>query len=282
MQTVRGVDVCGKKKRALDICFSIMMMASSLALGACAAPVQESGQTAEYPGEHPVALLEPSVDTLSEYDNNGVSDVYDVPAAPAPLTSNPYAEMSFEDAEFAVFGASAQVGDRVEFGIYAQDADSDTSLKPIQWRVVSVSAEARELALISEYVLDCAQYSYSTTDINNWEKSDLKAWLETDFASVAFSEGELTCISELRVPTVEEVRLYFPSSEERICEPTPYAISQGAIRHRGTGGCLWWLRESPSRFDIAAVVLADGAVDCYRWPRSYENVGVRPLLVLEL
>lgn len=77
-----------------------------------------------------------------------------------------------------------QVGDAVFFGSFEQDEDEGNGPEPIQWRVLA--REGDYLLLTSEHLLHQMEYG----ETNQWEASDVRAWLNGEFYSAAFSPEE--------------------------------------------------------------------------------------------
>lgn len=152
-----------------------------------------------------------------------------------------------------------QVGDVVEFGSYEQDGDTSNGKEPIEWRVLAV--EGNRAYVVSQKALDAHAFNADEDDGNNWKSSDLKKWLENDFASQAFTGDELEEISG--VPTLlsfDEANKYFMSDNDRICMPTQQAVNNGVNKNEGNSACLWWLRSPGDGSDYAGHVDEDGIV----------------------
>ena len=136
-----------------------------------------------------------------------------------------------------------QVGDKVEFGSYEQDGDTSNGEEPIKWRVLAV--EGSRALVVSDKALDAHAFNSDYDKGNEWELSDLKNWLENDFATQAFTDDEEKIIDG--APTLlsrDEANEYFKSDEDRICCPTKWAKKNGAGGYNGDG-CFWWLRSVP-------------------------------------
>lgn len=88
------------------------------------------------------------------------------------------------------------IGETVTFGRYEQDNDITNGAEPIKWQVADIT-DNRAL-LISSYVLDNISYN-EPAGINGdrnlvalpWPQSDIYAWLNEDFAGIAFTDDEL-------------------------------------------------------------------------------------------
>lgn len=162
-----------------------------------------------------------------------------------------------------------QVLNTVSFGAYEQDGNSSNGAETIEWYVLD-EQDGKSL-LISKQVLDAVAYSdidagYAwsetsprpTTDVE-WADSSLRAWLNGEFFSAAFSADEQAAIASVTlsdtknnathtaataadagvhettssddsvfVLSVAEAKSYFDNNAARVAYPTEYAIAQGA------------------------------------------------------
>lgn len=141
----------------------------------------------------------------------------------------------------------------VRFGNYPQKMMYP---EPIQWIVLHKSCG--EALLLSKYVLDCRYFG----DVFDWENSEMRSWLNGEFAQTAFTAAELAQIDnfDLYTETVEDIqrttdkvflldnretREYFKSflrKRHLKGRVTPYAKRKGAYLEQNYG--LWWLRSS--------------------------------------
>ena len=152
-----------------------------------------------------------------------------------------------------------QAGDVIKFGSYEQDGDILNGKEPIEWRVLEV--EGDRAYVVSEKGLDAHAFNEDADDGNDWNSSDLKAWLEEDFASQAFTDDEMNEIDG--TPTLlsdDEAYRYFYSDECRICMPTQQAVNNGVRKDDHSGACSWWLRSPDDDSFHAAGVTSDGGV----------------------
>lgn len=170
-----------------------------------------------------------------------------------------------------------QVGDVVEFGSYEQDGDALNGKEPIEWRVLAV--EGNRAYVVSQKALDAHAFNEDEDDGNDWNSSDLKAWLEEDFASQAFTGNEVKEIDG--APTllsVDEVNKYFRSDNDRVCMPTLQAVNNGASTSNGDGACFWWLRSPGDDSFLAAYVYTVGRVFSSGNNVDSTDLAVRPAL----
>ena len=185
---------------------------------------------------------------------------------------------------------NAKVGDYIKFGNYPQT--SNGGVQPIEWQVLSI--ENGKMLVISRYGLDAKRFDSSS---NNWENSEIRQWLNSDFYNKTFSVDEKKFInsyyhSDDRISdnvfllSKEEAEKYFANDTARQCKATEYAVKNGAWVvdsdfGSAEGYSLWWLRSpSPDFSDDVYQVDFYGCVDCngVRFPSSL----VRPALWINL
>lgn len=130
----------------------------------------------------------------------------------------------------------------VTFGRYLQGADGE-ELTPLSWRVLEETDDA--LLLITEKVVDHIQFS--ALGNNKWATSDLRTWLNTEFADRAFNGEEKQAIREempdetVSLLSLEEYLRYFSDPKDARAEYTDYTRSK---THGGTVRepyAFWWL-----------------------------------------
>ena len=137
---------------------------------------------------------------------------------------------------------NAIVGDVVTFGHYPQDSAKN----PLEWIVLT--KDNKDLLLLSKYVIDCCQYrttmhggvGYYKDSL--WIFSELREWSNDKFLEMAFSKEEFDRIYRSDVPhndyyghcsdwiyllDKDGIESFLPLEEQRIAQPTKYAIRQG-------------------------------------------------------
>ena len=158
--------------------------------------------------------------------------------------------------------------------------------------------------LLSKYGLDVKPYNEERATSNSWDESDIRRWLNNEFANTAFTDAERLEILETDVDnsraespksilvgrnTKDQVFLlsykeafedYFTDDTERICMPTPYAVQQGASTGDDNGACLWLLRSPGEHVGDVMYVIATGSRGSYR--AYLEGRCVRPALWINL
>lgn len=175
--------------------------------------------------------------------------------------------------------AKAKPGDTVFLGTYEQDNNTSNGKEDIAWLVLEVK-DGKAL-VVSKYALDCKQYNTSNTDVT-WETCTLRKWLNNDFINAAFSSYEKAMIPTVTVSadknpdysanpgnatqdqvfllSITEANKYFNSTGARQCEPTDYAVANGAWESDSGNFCWWWLRSPGVTQDSAAYVYSGGDV----------------------
>ena len=161
--------------------------------------------------------------------------------------------------------------------------------------------------MISKFALDCHQYTVRDTEVT-WRDSDLRQWLNNSFLHSAFSTEENAIIHMATVPTAiykntfrepnfvddtqdlifilsdSESDMYFSSDNERMCEPTDYAVAKGAFQS-DNGNCWWWLR-SPVDHDLNRILVPSVLVSGYVHESSVSvdslSGAVRPAMWISL
>ncbi|HAE88766.1 MAG TPA: hypothetical protein DCG79_02725 [Clostridiales bacterium] len=200
-------------------------------------------------------------------------------------------------------------------------------VEPIKWRVLSgdPNKAGSELLLLSEDVLDAKlfrsdltvrSFEGSTVYANNWEYSDLRAFLTGNFYNEAFMTGEREFIISTTIdtgektahferyangkPCVDKVFLlsyadiankaygwnHWTITEDtrKIAKATDYAKALGAYASLNRGNefdaAHWWLRSSGDFEGRASVTSAIGTVGTYSVDCT--AIGVRPAITVKL
>ena len=191
----------------------------------------------------------------------------------------------------------------VTFGSYPQGEDGEVA--PIEWLVLE-EQEGRKL-LLSRRCLCATPFSeaYAGT---TWAGSTLRAWLNGEFLSDAFTDEEMSRIESVEVSNpgdqgrgtedeettvdkifvlgLEDAAAYLGAPADvdddlphnlAIASATGHAVRQGVWRSSETGGSAWWLRSQGDKPNYRSIVRSDGRTttecddaNCY--------IGVRPAL----
>ncbi len=202
----------------------------------------------------------------------------------------------------------------VRYGHYEQDNKTANGPEEIEWLVLDIDEAKHRALLISRYGLDAKPYNKTNTSIT-WEKCTLRAWLNKDFLSVAFTEKEQSVILTTIIDnskgqgywgtdggnnTQDKIFLLSYAEANKYLgvtygvktnmgsrtSPTAYAIKNGAWTSsgdqtaEGTAAGWWWLRSPGIDQRYAARVYTDGSLS--RYDVDYYNGTVRPALWLDL
>ena len=157
---------------------------------------------------------------------------------------------------------SLKNGDTIEFGSYPFEADG--TKKTVEWRILEKKADGTAL-VISKYGLDARRFDASS---NNWERSEIRQWLNNEFYNATFKDEEKNAIienseagSKVFLLSKDEAGKYFKNDNDRKACLTPYAKGRGAYTNANSGGsCWWWLRSPGYDQNFAANVYPDGDV----------------------
>ena len=223
-------------------------------------------------------------------DNRNKADTYQkaVQMAQTGNTTNAYRLFrelgSYQDAEqrlseLAAADAllpyrAAEKGSIVSFGHFEQDNDLSNGPEPIQWIVLDKIDG--QLLLLSASCLKGMAYNTAAFTPVTWETSSLRAWLNEDFFSSAFTEEEKALIltvsnenpdhSIVETPGGRDTRdrvfvlcerdtviyLNDPADQEAVgkAQGTEYAKANG-LQTDEEGNASWWLR-SPGMYEYIA------------------------------
>lgn len=186
--------------------------------------------------------------------------------------------------------SSLNVGDPVTFGTYEQDNIRSNGKEDIEWTVLDI--RGRSALLLSDYGLDMHVFNDETAR-TNWSTCSMRSWLNSSFYNTAFSAEDKQIIETVNVDnsasqgdresvpgpntrdkvfllSYKEAWNYLPSSYDRMCIPTDYALSRyamssGKYMKNGVNTTYWWLRTSGRTDVIALLVMSDGS-------KGYDNV----------
>ena len=194
---------------------------------------------------------------------------------------------------------NVEFGDCIKFGTYEQDNDASNGKENIEWLVLEV--KDGKFLVISKRALDCKKYNTNFTNVT-WETCSLRKWLNGDFWDSSFAACEksliaMTTVSADKNPesntnpgnstqdkvfllSIAEVNKYFGSDSERQCQPTSYAIFNGAYVSNSIGH--WWLRTPGYSQNLATGVYSGGSCDEYGDYVNSDDVAVRPAMWIDL
>ena len=233
--------------------------------------------------------------------------LYDMPVADSFLCSLRNCTTASKDLNTllqfrGVGNNSVSVGDIITLGAYEQDNNTANGKEPIEWQILNI--ESDKALLISCSGLDVKLYDDDEgfSDMT-WADCSLREWLNSDFYDSAFVNHEkklilTTEVSDEKNPlygtdpgrstedkffllSISEAEKYLDSPEARICKPTPYAISNGAVTSEKKAG-FWWLRSPGDRPNRAAYIQNAGSINYIGCTVNTNLLCVRPALWIDL
>jgi hypothetical protein len=147
--------------------------------------------------------------------------------------------------------------------------------------------------LLSKYCLQPGSHMLEGCRPGNslWAQSEMRQWLNRDFIQLAFSIAEQRILLDTPIWDVtdrvfllsaDEVEAFFPTSEEKLAVPTPFAVSAG-VRPSIHGHCSWWIlpKEDPEDpcSGFPQCVSLTGTVGYYhRMDLQFDDFCIRPAI----
>lgn len=194
----------------------------------------------------------------------------------------------------------AKVGEKVYFGKYEQDNDTDNGKEAIGWRILD--KDGNKVLLLSEKCLYAKAYNDDNVSIT-WEECTLRKWLNEDFQNVAFSDEEQKAIINTNIKnndnkdhgtsggkdtnddifllSIKEAEKYFKSDSDRTAVGTEYAKRHG-IWVDDNGNSWWWLRSPGHDSNFAAHINNDGYMTTSGTYVGADHYGIRPALWMDI
>lgn len=239
--------------------------------------------------------LEQSGDSYGAYERFQASGSYADAASRADALVN---------ADPALPYRGAHKGDVVAFGAFEQDGDPSNGSEDIRWIVLDRIDD--ELLLLAVDCLASRPYHAQPFEPITWERSDLRAWMNTEFLNEAFTPAQRGIIPIVTNENAEQsiaATPAGPATRDRVfalseTETTVYIrdaidrelIAKAGVSAVGAAGALrvddsekvdWWLR-SPGTYEFTAQFMtAEG--DRFTTGANVDaEYGVRPALWISL
>lgn len=192
------------------------------------------------------------------------------------------------------YGASYKPGDIFTFGSYDQDDKTDNGSEPIEWIVLDTDGSS--IYAVAKYGIECKKYN-EKKEATSWETCTLRQWLNDEFYTTAFSEEEISHISEtyadyttldgsfhvydkVSLLSMAEVKEYFSSQGARRAAPTPHAIKNGAYKSSSQNAAVWWLRDTGKEYTRPGYVDHEGKIYNYGIICTNYTDCVRPAITI--
>lgn len=182
------------------------------------------------------------------------------------------------------------MADSFELGRMVQTKNGEKT--PIKWIVLS--QEGKKILVLSKYGLEYMPFNARLTGVT-WDECSLRDWLNDVFFDDCFSDSEKEIVSESYVPahrnpdynssagsgtndkvfvlSINEVKEYFRTKEDRICYGTDYA--------NGNSRCNWWLR-TPGYAYLITNVESNGEINSRGNDVNDDSIIVRPAMWIEV
>ena len=150
-------------------------------------------------------------------------------------------------------------GNMFYYGTFEQDNDLSNGREPILWRILDTDWEHDYMLAVSEYGLYTMNYHHSNNK-TKWKDTDVRVWLNRDFASSAFTQEQRMHIAVTKVSgskdrffLLDESQIKKYLKEPYLCEATEYAIATGAYVNEKTQTSSWLVRMDVAQERIAWV-----------------------------
>ncbi len=180
----------------------------------------------------------------------------------------------------------------VSLGAYP--TDSDGTVRPILWRVLST--DGISAYLLSEYILEAGRIHSDRNTYRSWDTSDLFMYLNGVFRDTAFSEDDQRLlinrtedgglVTLITASEMQSAELGFVSNNARRCLSTDYAKTTGDpkklyIYSKGHCYSPWWSRtRSDTNKNQQRRVMDEGKTG--RIDVQAGDLGVRPAVNIDL
>ena len=190
-------------------------------------------------------------------------------------------------------------------------------VEPIKWKIIST--DGTKNLVTTDLLLDVKEFHASVADrtidgqtvgANNWEYSDLRTWLNSDFIDLAFDGSDEDYVLTSTVENGAEVsregdrftdcndtedKVFLLSykdvigtgfdtddgvSETRTVKVSDYARAKGAYMPNGEGG-YWWLRNGSDSLWTVCTVNYEGDVSYLSWSAQNDACCIRPTMYFD-
>lgn len=198
----------------------------------------------------------------------------------------------------------AAKGDVIDFGSFEQDGNEANGSEPIQWIVLERFDD--RLLVLSVDVLEARQYNHVPFQDVTWADSDLRAWMNGDFFTAAFTPAQQGIIPSVLnenadqsiagtpggAPTQDRVFalseqesvVYLSGSANRSdigAATASQAAASGPLAVSEDGTADWWLR-SPGTYAFAAQYVDTAGAPLPSGANVDVLYGVRPALWIDI
>lgn len=193
--------------------------------------------------------------------------------------------------------SDVQVGEIVAFGRYKQSFNPLRDAEPIEWVVLDAYPEDGICLVITRYAISARAF-HTEENYPTWENSSIRAWLNSDFLTAAFTEEERQAILPVKVITFDykacdggadtidsifllsngEVAVFMREKELRMATPTKTAAAAGLSLDERSGMCEWWLRDPGFAAHVGSYVDDNGSASRFVGRGCDTILGIRPAM----
>ena len=240
------------------------------------------------------SLYESAVETWNDVEENGfILASTDYPSTDPSILYTVDEAIRFLQGYPASEKTDTEEYSLVTFGEFEQNGDESDGPEALQWRILY--QEGDTALVLCENVILIRPFGGG---IQNWERSDLRAWLNGEFLSSAFNVFErqkITLGSQVNLGnefwvasddretsdlifllSQKEVEKLLPNPKTRLGSPTRYARNSSGYPD-SESYVPWWLRTNGIFFGEAMLVQKDGTINT---DGTYggDQYGVRPAM----
>ena len=190
----------------------------------------------------------------------------------------------------------------IKFGQYEQDNNIKNGKESIEW--IPITANEEKVLLISKFILDFKTYSFKKENID-WEKSDIRKFLNNDFYNNSFTnneqyhiassdlvsftgsyrdkEGPISTKDYIFIPGYYEYELLnsYKGATKKIFKTTRTLYASNIIKNTKYDS-MYWLRDFYSKYHSAVYVKETGEIEWDLDKLESDLLGIRPMLWLDI
>lgn len=156
----------------------------------------------------------------------------------------------------------------IGFGNYPYTAEGD--IRPVTWKVLGI--ENNYAFLLTQYVIDFAQYHHEKVTIEEWKLNDIYTTLNFTIREKMFTEQELKAVryseemgwlfyltnKQLRTEAYGFKPWQLRPQKPRECAPTPYAMTHPEAWQDPGNGNTWYFSTGVPRRGFHNLIGYDG------------------------
>lgn len=194
---------------------------------------------------------------------------------------------------WAVWQSGTSSGGNFVFGQWEQDGDTSNGAEPLHWRILY--EEGGFKYAICDSIIEIRAFGGG---LQNWERSNLRSWLNGEFYQTAFNDSEKAKIVKrdqlnlgndfwiasddrgtadfVFLPSQKEVLQLLPNKNDRRASPSAYARDNAKLGN-DIEFVSWWLRTNGIFIGQAMTVEPNGDINA-DGQYGGDKAGVRPVI----